>query len=151
MVCAPGFAAAQNLDGRAGQYGVLEPDVGLGDPHLYGFDRGMFVERACGNPLRQGLGELHGRSLDDVARHAMDFAIVHGLRQIVGGPRWSQVEVQLDAHDKRLAKLVLGLQRSVAAMEDHLRKQYAILAHRLISLPSIRISMPEPEDRYARS
>jgi hypothetical protein len=150
MVCAPSFAVAQDLHGRAGEYGVLEPDVRLGHLHLYGFDRGMLVERACGDPLRQGLGELHGRSLDDVARHAVDLAIVHGLRQVVGGPRWSQVEVQLDAHDKRLAKLVLGLQRSVAAVEDHVRKKYAILAHRFLSLPSIRISMPERKDRYAR-
>jgi hypothetical protein len=58
--------------------------------------------------------------------------------------------VQLDAHDKRLAELVLGLQRSVAAVEDHVRKMYAILAHRFFSLPSIRISMPERKDRYAR-
>jgi hypothetical protein len=45
---------------------------------------------------------------------------------------------------------VLGLQRSVAAVEDHVRKMYAILAHRFFSLPSIRISMPERKDRYAR-
>jgi hypothetical protein len=38
-----GFATAQYLDGRAGEYGVLEPDVRLGDLHLHGFDRGMFV------------------------------------------------------------------------------------------------------------
>ena len=126
MVCAPSFAATQDLDGRAGEYGILEPDVRLGDLHLYGFDRGMFVERACGDPLRQSLGELHGRSLDDVARHAVDLAIVHGFRQVVGGPRRSQVEVQLDAHDERLAKLVLGLQRSVAAVEDHALEKYAV-------------------------
>jgi hypothetical protein len=110
----------------------------------------MFVERACGDPFCQSLGELHRRSLDDVARHTVDLPIVHGLRQVVGGPRWSQVEVQLDAHDKGLAKLVLGLQRSVAAVEDHVRKTYAILAHRFFSLTSIRISMPERKDRYAR-
>jgi hypothetical protein len=44
---------------------------------------------------------------------------------------------------------VLGLQGSVAAVEDHVRKKYAILAHPLLSLPSIRISMPERKDRYA--
>jgi hypothetical protein len=155
MVCAPSFpvrllAAAQDLDGRAGEYGVLEPDVRLGDLNLYCFDRGMFVERARGYPLRQGLGELHGRSLHDVARHAVDLAIVHGFRQVVGGPRRSQVEVQLDAHDERLAKLVLGLQRSMVAVEDHVRKNYSILAHRFFSPPSIRISMPERKDLYAR-
>jgi hypothetical protein len=77
-------------------------------------------------------------------------ALVHGLRQVVGGPRGSQVEAQFDAHDEGLAKLVLGLQGPVAAVEDHVRKKYAILAHRLFSLPSIRISMPERKDRYAR-
>jgi hypothetical protein len=74
------FTAAEDLDGRAGEYGVVEPDVRLGYPHLYGFDRGMFVECTRGDPLCQGLGELHGRSLDDLARHAVDLAIVHGLR-----------------------------------------------------------------------
>ena len=94
----------------------------------------MFVERACGDPLRQGLGELHGRSLDDVARHAVDLAVVNGLGQIVRSPRWAQIEVQLDAHDKRLAELVLGPQRSVVAVEDHVGKKYAILAHSFILL-----------------
>jgi hypothetical protein len=37
---------------------------------------------------------------------------------------------------------VLGLQGSVAAVKVHVRKKYAILAHRLLSLPCIRISMP---------
>lgn len=137
------FTAAQDLDGRAGEHGVVEPDVRLGNPHLYGFDRGMFVERTCGDPLCQGLDQLHGRTLYDLARHAVDLAIVHGLRQFVGGPRWSQVEVQLDVHDERLAKLVLCLQGPVAAVEDHVSKEYAILAHRYLSLPSIRISMPD--------
>ena len=136
------FTAAQDLDGRAGEYGIVEPDVRLGNPHLYGFDRGMSVERTRGDPLCQGLDQLHGRSLDDLARHAVDLAIVHGLRQVVGGPRWPQVEVQFDTHDERLAKLVLGLQGSVVAVKDHVSKEYAILAHRLYSLPSIRISMP---------
>ena len=94
----------------------------------------MFVERACGDPLRQGLSELHGRSLDDVARHAVNLAIVNGLGQIVRSPRWSQIEVQLDAHDKRLAEIMLGPQRSVVAVEDHVGKKYAILAHSFISL-----------------
>lgn len=145
-----GFAAAQDLDGRASEYRVGEPYVRLGHLDLYGFDRGMFVERVCGDPLCQGLGKLHGRSLDDIARYAVDLAIVHGLRQVVGGPRGSQVEAQFDAHDEGLAKLVLGLQGPVAAVEDHVRKKYAILAHHLFSLPSIRISMPERKDRYAR-
>jgi hypothetical protein len=120
----------------------------LGNPHSYGFDLGMFVERPCGYPLCQGLGKLHGRSLDDVARHAVDPAVVHGPRQVVGGPRGPQVEAQLDANDERLAKLVFGLQGSVAAMENHIRKEYAVLAHRYFSLPSIRISMPERKDSY---
>ena len=151
MTGVPSFAAAQDLDGRAGEYRVVEPDVRLGDLHPYGFDRGMLGERSCSDPLCQGLGELHGQSLDDLARQAVDLAIVHGLRQVVGDPSGSQVEVQFDAHDERLAKLVLGLQGSVAAVEDHIRKKYAILAHRLLSLPSIRISMPERNDRYARN
>jgi hypothetical protein len=145
-----GFTATHDLDGRAGEYGIVEPHMRLGNPHLYGVDLGMFVERPCGYPLCQGLGKLHGRSLDDVARHAVYFAVVHGLRQIIGGPRRSQVEAQLDANDERLTKLVLGLQGSVAAMEDHLRKEYAVLAHRFFLLPSIRISMPERKDWYAR-
>ena len=136
------FTAAQDLDGRAVEYGVVEPDVRLGNPHPYGFDRGMFVERTSGDPLCQGLDQLHGRPLDDVARHAVDLAIVHGLRQVIGDPRWPQVEVQLDAHDERLAKLMLDLQGPVATVEDHVSKEYAILAHRLYSHPSIRISMP---------
>jgi hypothetical protein len=45
------FTVAQDLDGRAGEYGVVEPDVWLGDLHPYGFDRGMLVECACGDPL----------------------------------------------------------------------------------------------------
>ena len=150
MTGVPSFAAAQDLDGRAGEYRVVEPDVRLGDLHPYGFDRGMLVERSCSDHLCQGLGKLHGRSLDDVASHTVDLTVVHGLRQVVRGARRSQVEVQFDAHDERLAKLVLGLQGSVAAVEDHVRKKYAILAHRLLSLPSIRISMPERNDRYAR-
>src|SRR5215203_1238045 len=145
-----GFAAAQDLDGRAREYGVLEPDVRLGDLYLYGFYFGMLVERSCGDPLCQGLGKSHGRSLDDVARRAMDLAVVNGLRKVVGGPGGSQVEVQFDAHDERLSELVLRLQCSVTAVEDHVRKKYAILAHRVFSLPSIRISMPERKDRYAR-
>ena len=143
-----GFAPAHDLDCRAGEYGVVEPDVGLGHPHLYGFDRGMFLERACGDPLCQGLDQLHGLALDDFTRHAVHLAVVHGLRQVVGSARGSQVEVQLDAHDERLAKLALGLQGSVAPVEDHVRKEYAIVAHRFFSLPSIRISMPERKDRY---
>ncbi len=86
---------------------------------------------------------MHGRTLDDLARHTVDLTIVHGLRQVVRGPCGPQVEVQLDAYDERLAKLMLGLQGSVAAVKDHVSKEYAILAHRLFSLPSIRISMPD--------
>ena len=112
-------SAAQDLDRRAGEYGVVEPDVRLGDPYLYGFDRRMLVERSCGDPLCQGLGKLHRRSLDDVARLTMDLAVVNRLRQIVGDPRRPQVEAKLDAHDERLAKLLLGLQGSVTAVEDH--------------------------------
>ena len=94
----------------------------LGNPHLYGFDRGMFLERTRGDPLRQGLGKLHGRSLDYIARHAVDLAIVNGLSQVIGGPCGSQVKAQLDAHDERLAELVLGVEGSVAAVEDHVSK-----------------------------
>jgi hypothetical protein len=36
-------------------------------------------------------------------------------------------------------------------VEDHVSKQYAILAHSSISLLSVRISMPERRDRYARA
>jgi hypothetical protein len=117
-----GFPVAQDLDGRASEYGVAEPDVRLGNPHLHGFDRVMFVERACGDPLRQGLGKLHGRSLHDVARQAMDLAVVHCLREVVGGSCRPQVEAQLDANDERLAKLVLGLQGTVTAVKDHVSK-----------------------------
>src|SRR5215204_5120736 len=102
----------------------------------------MLVERACGDPFRQGLGELHGRSLDDVARQAVDLAIVHGLRQVVGGSCWSQVEVQLVAHYIRLAVLLLGVQRSVAAVEADVRKTYPVLATLVFSLAAIPIRMP---------
>ena len=136
------FRAAQDFRGRAGEDGVFEPDVRLGHPHSYGFDRGMFVERACGDPLCQGLGKPHGRPLDDLARQAVNLTVVHGFRQVVGGARGPQVEVQLDAHDERLAEILLGLQGSVAAVEDHLFEKYAILAHNLFPLSSIRSSMP---------
>jgi hypothetical protein len=37
---------------------------------------------------------------------------------------------------------LLGLQGSMAAVEDHVLEKYAILVHFLFSLPSIRSSMP---------
>src|SRR5215210_2314299 len=78
-----GLAAAQNLDGRAGEYCIVEPDVGFGYLHPYGLNRGMVVQRASGDPLSQALDKLHRRPLDDVARHAVYLAVVYGLGQVV--------------------------------------------------------------------
>jgi hypothetical protein len=44
---------------------------------------------------------------------------------------------------------VLGLKGPVAAVEDHVLKEYAILAHRVFSHRSIQSSMPERTNRYA--
>jgi hypothetical protein len=101
-------SAAQDLDGRACQHGVVEPDVWLGDLHLYGFDSWMVVKRAGGDPLRQGLDELDGRAFNDGACHTVNLTVVHGLRQVVCGPSGPQVEVQCDAHDERLAPYSAG-------------------------------------------
>ena len=111
--------------------------------HLHGLDRGMVLKYARGDPLRQGLDELHGRSLDDAARHAVYLAVVHGPGQVVRKPSRPQVEAQLDADDERLAQIVLGWQGPVMAVEDHLGEEYAVLAHRVFSPPSIRSSMTE--------
>src|SRR5215212_2003410 len=90
----------------------------------------MVLKYARGDPLGQGLDELHGRSLDDVACHAVYLAVVHGPGQVVRRSGRLQVEVQLDVDDEGLAELVLGRKGAVMAVKDHVGEQYAVFAHR---------------------
>jgi hypothetical protein len=121
-----GVAAAQDLDGRAGENGVAEPDVRLGYLHPDGLHRWVIFQDRGGYPLGDRLGQVDGRTLDDPSCSPVNLTVVHGLRQVVGEARGAQVEPQLHVHDKGLAQLALGGHRPVAAVEDHALEQDSV-------------------------
>ena len=120
-------AVAQDLDGGALEDGVAEPDVRLDDLHPDGFYRRVLLQDRSGYPLGDRLGQVDGRTLDDLPGSFVDLAVVHGLRQVVGEARWAKVEAKLHVHDEGLAQLALDGQRTVAAVEDHALQPYPVL------------------------
>src|SRR5215212_1034936 len=119
-------AVAQDLDGGALEDGVAEPDVRLDDLHPDGFYRRVLLQDRSGYPLGDRLGQVDGRTLDDLPGSFVDLAVVHGLCQVIGEARWAKVEAKLHVHDEGLPQLALGGQRTVAAVEDHALKKYPV-------------------------
>jgi hypothetical protein len=122
-----GVPAAQDLDRRAHEDGVVEPDVRFGDFDAYSLHRGMILQDRGGYPLGNRLGQVHWRPLDYLLRPPVNLAVVDGLRQVVSEACGAQVQAQLHIHDEGLTQLTLGGERAVAAVEDHALEQYPIL------------------------
>ena len=119
-------APAQDLDGGAREDGVAEPDVRLGDLHPDGFYRLVLFQDRGGYPLGECLGQVDGRTLDDLLDSLVDLAVVNGPGQVVGEARGAKVEAKLQVHDEGLPQLALGWQRTVAAVEDHALQEYPV-------------------------
>jgi hypothetical protein len=119
-------AAAQDLDRRAGENGIAEPDVRLGDLHPDGVDRRMILQNNRRYPLGNRLGQADGFPLDDLPRPPVDLTVVNGLRQVVRATGGAQIQAQLHIHDEGLAQLALGGQRAVSSVEDHALQQYPV-------------------------
>src|SRR5215210_1511025 len=75
-----GFAATQDLDGRAREDCVAESDVRLGDLHPDGLYRRVIFQDRGGYPLGDRLGQVDGRALDDLSRPPVHLAVVYGPR-----------------------------------------------------------------------
>jgi diaminohydroxyphosphoribosylaminopyrimidine deaminase/5-amino-6-(5-phosphoribosylamino)uracil reductase len=105
--------------------------VRLGDLNAYGLHRGVLFQDRGGYPFGYRLGQVDGRPFDDLLGPPVDFAVVHRSRQVIGTPRRSQVETQLDVYDKGLPQIAFGGNRPMAAVEDHALQQYTILARRV--------------------
>ena len=122
-----GVAAAQDLDRRASEDCVAEPDVRLGDFDADGLYQRVLLQDRSAYPLGNRLGQVDGRTLYYFLNLLVYLAVVHGLRQVVGETRGAQVQAQLDVHDERLPQLALSGQRTVAAVKDHALEQYPVL------------------------
>ena len=132
---------AQDLDGRADQHRVVEAHVGFLNPYTDALDEGMLLKDGGGYPLGDGLREADGWPGDYLPRLAVDLAVVHGLREVVGGAGWLEVQAQLDIHDEGLPQLAFGGQRPVVAVQYHAFEQYEILTHG-VPFFEVRDSMP---------